>query len=42
MVLLPNPESLKKESPPARTENIFFQHNDLDELARHFIGNNIR
>lgn len=47
MVLLPNPDKLKDASTSATNADnakrlIFFEHPDLDQMARHFIGNNQR
>lgn len=41
MVLLPNPDAKAPEVEP-KTTGIFFENHDLDEMARHFIGNNFR
>lgn len=44
MVLLPNPEKyLANEARTARkSTTTFFENRDLDEMAKHFIGNNFR
>lgn len=45
MVLLPDPSKYHDKPPPrdpASTRSIFFEHSDLDQMARHFIGNNYR
>jgi hypothetical protein len=44
MVLLPDPDKYKPPTPPTDFKNrtVFFAHPDLDEIAKHFIGNNER
>lgn len=44
MVLLPDPSKLNASSAPAGGEKkfVFFDNADLDQMARHFIGNNYR
>lgn len=44
MVLLPDPSKLKANPPVDISEKkfIFFENKDLDQMARHFIGNNYR
>lgn len=40
-IMLPNPDSTPSE-PATKRSTIFFENKDLDEIARHFIGNNER
>ena len=40
-MLLPNPDAKEPEVQP-KTTGIFFENDDLDAMARHFIGNNFR
>jgi hypothetical protein len=44
MVLLPDPS--KYYAPPTPSTNpkatVFFENQDLDQMAKHFIGNNFR
>lgn len=44
MVLLPDPSKFNANSPAKSSEKkyIFFENPDLDQMARHFIGNNYR
>lgn len=38
-MLLPDPTKLKPTAKVDQKHTVFFEHNDLDELAKHFIGN---
>lgn len=44
MVLLPDPSKYSAKPPPSSDEKklVFFDNPDLDQIARHFIGNNYR
>jgi hypothetical protein len=44
MVLLPDPDKYLNKPPPDLDEKkrIFFENHDLDQMAKHFIGNNYR
>lgn len=44
MVLLPDPSKFNANPPQKASEKkyIFFENPDLDQMARHFIGNNYR
>lgn len=45
MVLLPDPSKFHAKPPPLSPDDkrqVFFDHADLDQMARHFIGNNFR
>lgn len=44
MVLLPDPSKYKPnvELPKDEKRSIFFENQDLEQMARHFIGNNSR
>ena len=46
MVLLPDPDKFKRfkeESENVGTKRtVFFEHEELDKIAKHFIGNNQR
>lgn len=44
MVLLPDPSKFNAHQPQKNSEkrNIFFENPELDQMARHFIGNNYR
>lgn len=44
MVLLPDPSKYNPNPPPPSGEKrlVFFDNEDLDKMAQHFIGNNYR
>lgn len=44
MVLLPDPDKYKPPAPITDFEKrkVFFEHPELDEMAKYFIGNNYR
>ncbi|CAO1441661.1 unnamed protein product [Diamesa serratosioi] len=42
MSMLPNPDKYKEHVPVDPKKTIFFENTDLDQMARHFIGNNQR
>lgn len=44
MVLLPDPDKYYAKPPPTANEKkmTFFDNVDLDQMAKHFIGNNYR
>lgn len=41
MVLLPKPFTPKEKSEPL-TRNVFFENDTMDNMAKHFVGNNSR